>query len=477
MVLAAGLILLAQAVTNEALFEALQSRHYTEALRVAARLIETHPQDPRLWTAKGLAYKGLGRTREGLAAFENALKFGPRYLPALEGAAEMAYGLRSPIATRLLKRVLDLQPGNETAHAMSGVVAFEAGDCAGAVSHFEKSAHAIDGNEIALSQFGFCLVSTGRPLEAAAAFSRALDMNPSRAETRYNLGLAYFLGGDAGRALSVLEPLREHSDFGSDVLNLMASAYLSEDRVREAIEALRRATEVAPRDERNYLDLAVICMEHQAPDLALEMVSVGLKNIPDSPRLLATRGAIYATLSQPAKAEADFQLARRLTPDELYSTIGLSLLFRQTDELERAVAILREKLRRLPDDPTLNYLLADALLRSEPAATAERSGEARSALQRSVRAKPDFAKAHAELGKIYLQDGETDRGIRELRLAIRLDPKDRVALQQLTVALFGLGQVEDAKQLAAQLREILQREHEDEKHRNSFRLAKLPPAR
>jgi tetratricopeptide (TPR) repeat protein len=274
-----------------------------------------------------------------------------------------------------------------------------------------------------------------------------------------------------------LEPLTGHREFEGDVLNLLAAVYAAEDRIQEAMAALRRAAEIAPKDERNYLDLAVICMEHQAPNLALEMATVGLKNIPDSARLYATRGAINATMSRTEDAEADFEAAERLMPDALYGSVGLSLLFRQTNQLDRSIAILRERLRHAPDDPTLNFLLADALLRSEAQIDSQELKEARAALLRSVRAKPDFAKAHAELGKIYLKDGETEKAMNELRLALRQDPQDRVALHQLSIALQRQARTEEAREVATKLRNLLRRDQEEEKQRNRFALLKAPPSR
>jgi tetratricopeptide (TPR) repeat protein len=472
------LLLLAQPPpTENALLTTLKAGRYAEALRMTLPLIQAEPHNPRLWTARGLAHRGLGHAVEALGDFERALKISPKYLPALEGAAETAYATRDPRTARLLKTVLELEPANETAHAMSGVVAFEAKDCTGALSHFEKSRNAIVENEVALSQFGTCLISTGHSAEAADAFARALALNPSDAATRYNLGLSQSMAGLNTAAISTLEPLLGHCDFETDVLNLLAAAYASGGRIQDAIRALHKATEISPKDERNYLDLAVLCMEHQVPDLALDMAGAGLQNIPNSAALYAIRGAIYATMDRTENAAADFEAAERLMPEQLYGSVGQSLLFQQTNQPNRSVAVLRERLRRDPNDPTLNFLLADTLLRLSADVNSPQLMEARSALLRSVAAKPDFAKAHAELGKIYLKGGEPEKAMKELRLALELDPRDRIALQQLLIALHRLNDTKEASAVAATLRTLIWQDQEEERQRNRFSLLKAPPLR
>jgi tetratricopeptide (TPR) repeat protein len=472
------LALLAQPpISQNALFNALNAGQYTEALRMTQSLIQTEPQNPRLWTARGLAHKGLGQAAEALGDFERALEINPHYLPALEGAAEGTYAGRSPKAAQLLKAVLELQPDNQTAHAMSGVLAFEAKDCVGAISHFAQARSAIAENDVALSQFGSCLISTGRPDEAAKAFARTLTLYPSSTPARYDLALSQSLAGHHSAAIGTLEPLLGHCDFETDVLNLLAAEYAASDRIQDAIRALRKATELSPRDERNYLDLAVLCMQHEAPTLALEIAGVGLKNIPDSAPLHAIRGAIYATLDQAKNAEADFEAADRLMPEQLYGSVGLTLLSQQTSQLDRSVAILRDRLRRDAHDPTLNFLLADTLMRMRADMNSPEIREACAALLRSVAAKPDFAKAHAELGKIYLKGGEPEKAVQELRLALKLDPKDRIALQQLLIALRRLNHAHEAGAVAVTLRKLICQDQEEEKRRNRLSLLKAPPAR
>jgi tetratricopeptide (TPR) repeat protein len=178
--------------------------------------------------------------------------------------------------------------------------------------------------------------------------------------------------------------------------------------------------------------------------------------------------------AQSHEARDDQVQASTLDPDELYGSVGLSLVLRQADRLPEATALLRGKLARHPRDATLNYLLADVLLRSDPDPASPESAEARTALKRALLAKPDFAKAHATLGRLQLRAGEVAGAADELRMAVRIDPNDRLALNQLVLAYRRLGQQEDAAAVAGQLKKLVEAERTEEIARNRVRLYRAP---
>src|SRR6266849_723015 len=110
---------------GDSLSAALASRRCQEALEIADAEVKAHPADPRLWTARGMALEGLGRMRESIQSFSKALVIDAKYVPALEGSSEAAYASRDPRAEQFVAGLLALQPGNQTAHGMAGVLAFE----------------------------------------------------------------------------------------------------------------------------------------------------------------------------------------------------------------------------------------------------------------------------------------------------------------------------------------------------------------
>jgi cytochrome c-type biogenesis protein CcmH/NrfG len=102
-----------------------------------AALKET-PKDKRIWALRGMAYAGKGASSSALDSYQHAIKLDPAYLPALEGAAQIAYQQRSAAAKPLILRVLAQLPDDPTSHTMLAYLEYAAKDCAGAIPHFEK---------------------------------------------------------------------------------------------------------------------------------------------------------------------------------------------------------------------------------------------------------------------------------------------------------------------------------------------------
>lgn len=439
---------------------------YGDALQHIDEQLKEQPGNPNLWTLRGIALSNLKKPGESLQSFEKALSISPKLMAALEGAAEAAYSIRDRRAAQLVDRVLALQPENGTAHAMAGSLAVEAKDCTSAVDHFRRAKADIANNALALSQYGACLVETNQAADAVPPLERALSISRNNPAATYNLAVALEQLHQTEEAAALLQKMAP----ASESLNLLAEIYTEENRIPEAIAALRRATEIAPRDERNYIDLATLCLDHQSTDLGIQIAGIGLKNIPNSAKLYALRGAMYAEAGNSTAAAEDFEKARTIEPDELYGSVGLSLLLRENAKLAEAETIIRKRLRAAPNDPTLNYLLADLLIRGEAEPGSSEFRQAIALLNKSIKAKPDFVNAHAALGKLYMSAGKPVEAVSETERTLELAPNDHVALNQLILAYRKLGRNQQAEAAAQRLRALLAQEEKEEISRNRIRL-------
>ena len=425
--------------------------------------------NPRLWAARGAALTRLGRNAESLQSFEHALSISPKYLPALEGAADAAYGQDPRRAGGYVRRILAQDPGNRTAHAMAGAIAFEARDCRGVMDHFARSGEVARHSAEALAQWGECLTGAADATHAAERFRESLALHED-ARVRFHLAVALHLSGQQGAALEALRG----APADAAARNLAGAIYVAQSRFAEAVAAYREAIALAPGEPRHYIDLASLCLDHQSFDVAADVVNAGLAANPKSPALYTLRGAIAAQFSRMEEAAADFERAGRLEPDQIYSDAGLSLLLEQQDQIEQAIAVIRPRLAKAPGSAALHFILGDLLLKPQNATAAQRA-EARAQLTEAIRLKPDLAKAHAVLGKLLLQEGQAAAAVEQLRLALRHDPADRIALNQLVLAYRRLGRAEEARAAAAQLQRALTDERQAEVRKNGVRFVRLTP--
>jgi tetratricopeptide (TPR) repeat protein len=441
---------------QESWTDAFRARRFADAVAISESELKQTPRDATRWTKRALALEGLGRNAESIESFQRALELRPTFIPALEGAAEVAYKIRDRQAESFIAKLLKIDPRNTTAHAMAGVLAFEKHDCNTATRNFEQTGPELAQNQQAYSFFGACLLELNNAQKAVLVFTTLSKQFPESVNVRYNLGYAQFLNGNAGDAIVTLRPLTigEHPD--ASALNLVASAEAADGHLGTALEDLRKAAQLKPDAEDNYLDFATLCLEHDSLDLAEETVNIGLQNIPASARLYSMRGIINAQKNKFDESANDFEQANRLSPQKLYGSVGLSVLYAESKHPEESERILRSKLQTAPADATLNYLLADLLVNKPSGATDLDWAEAKAALLRSVAAKPDFSNAHALLGKVYRRTGENAKAIEQLKLALSHDPQNRVALNQMVSLLRSVGRAPEAAPYSASLRRVLQ---------------------
>ena len=433
--------------------------------------LQQQPSNPRLLAARGVALERLNRDRDALESFEESLAVSPKFLAALEGAAEITYRTHDPKVASYLSRIFLQDPQNAAAHGMAGALAFEEQDCHAANRHFAAAESALRNNPLALAQWGECLLAVDEPRLAIKQLEESLRLRPQDKRVSYNFALALHLDHRDEESIEVAKKLAADSD----VLNLLGSIYSSEDKVPEAIAAFRKATEVDPKNEQNYIDLASLCLDHQSFDVAADVVNVGIANIPDSAALYTLRGAIAAQTSNLEQSAADFEQANRLKPDANYGDVGLSLLLGQQSQLDEAIAVIRSRLKSTPNDAKLNFLLADLLMR-KPDDPQTGQNEARRLLTKAVRLQPEMAKAHAALGKLLLKSGQAEEAISELKLALAKEPNDRVALNQYVLALTRLHRTEEAKAAAERLRDVLSEDRREEVRKNRIRIVRSSAA-
>jgi len=144
-VTAAGLYLVlgAPAALDPAAHEPQLGRADVEAMveRLAQRL-ENRPDDAEGWAMLGRSYRVLGRDREAAQAYakaERVVNADPRLLVDYAESLALAHGgnLQGKPA-ELVARALELDPGNPLALMLSGAVAFQREDYAGAIARWEN---------------------------------------------------------------------------------------------------------------------------------------------------------------------------------------------------------------------------------------------------------------------------------------------------------------------------------------------------
>jgi len=456
--------------TVTATVEALRSGDYPKALSLARELVRAQPGDPRVWTLEGMALSRMGRIEESLKAFDQALKINPEFVPALEAVAQTAYKGGRPEASTLLESLIRLNPHEQTAHAMLGALAFKRKDCESAIAHFKESRQIIDNNPSALSEYGSCLAQTHQTANTIAVFERVCELRPEDSLARYDLAAVQYQAHLNELAIQTLQPLVKSPKPSVDALNLIAAAYEANQQTPLAVGALQQAIALAPQEVANYVDLAIICLDHKSFQVGVDILTAGLHALPDSAPLYIERGVLYVQMARYDEASSDFEKATSLNPSQNYSTVAMGISLLQGNEINKSLDVVRGRLKNTPNDPILNYLLAEILLRKGATPGTQEFQVAEDAARRSIHNKPDFPLARDVLSELYLRSGRTSEAIAESRQALKVDPNDQSAIYHLVEALRKTGDLTEVPSLVQRLGQVTGDARKQEAERNRYRL-------
>jgi tetratricopeptide (TPR) repeat protein len=459
---------------------------FPNALQSLQRVLQREPRNLKALNLLGIALTASGEIEKANREYTKALKIDPHFCPALKNLAINELTLkRTADAKAHMEQVLRSIPNDEVINLFLGEIYFAEQQCGPALTHYNRSRVRIIGDPTLILHFGECaleqqqrpaaitmldllpatsresqleaglmLAHAGVYTEAAAHFALARKISSDKYAAGYNEILAYVKAEHYPAAIQTAKELFAAGFERAELYNLVSQAFLKSGQLKEACDALRRATDLAPDDPTNYIDLAWICMDYGNYDLGIEITDIGLQHIPNSERLYFQRGAMRAMKGEVAESVRDFEKAAQLAPEKNLPYIALAIAWMQLGEVQKTIDLLRERVKRSPGDFLVHYMLGEALMRSGANVGSAAENEAMEAFERSISLNPQFVQPRAELGKILLKRGEVDRAIGQLEKARALDPSDPGPTYQLAQAYRKKGDRARAEELMGRLSKI-----------------------
>jgi tetratricopeptide (TPR) repeat protein len=238
------------------------------------------------------------------------------------------------------------------------------------------------------------------------------------------LGLAVIAWVYIGGAWRRSRPLRRHLNAGIQ----FASQGLGPQAEAEWKEAVRLDPNYAPA----YRLLAEYYLSAHHWPKALAALERLRKTAPDEEHLDCRLAACRLNLGDQVGAFRHSEAEVKRDPECVPALAASAFLLMEMGEKTRAASYLRKLSRLEPDDPVLNYMLAEALTDTF------NYGEARPVLERVIRLDPEHAEAYTLLGIGWIDDTSAPDHHRRAEQALRkslelnpLNPEARLALGRL----------------------------------------------
>ena len=305
-------------------------------------------------------------------------------------------------------------------HHQEGVTLAQSGQLDRAITELETARQLLPDDPRILNTLGGLLTRKGDAAGAEQHFRRALEIDPSLDPARKSLAIVYFLQERYSEATPHLKKLTESAATRTLAELLLGIIAAEEGRYEEAVGLLETAASLAYQQPRAILLLARSYAETQQPD----KIPALLERLEKLPTLTAEEhmeeAALYANLEQDAAAlrhlNAAAQGAEKPAAEDYY--LGLSLLYVEQGNSERADEIINAGLGRLPDSYRL-LVRKGAIL--EGASKAE---EAIQTFRKAMSLEPDHQLALAGLASTLTNGGEIKQALEILRAGTERFPDD-----------------------------------------------------
>lgn len=436
------------------IIQELHAGNPAHALSLVDAALRAAPHDCSLLSLQGVAFSGLGESQKALGSFRTALATCPDYLPALEGAAQIEFASNRDAADPLLRHILQLAPGDATAHAMLAASLRSAGSCSEALPHFQAGQSLFSSRPDLQQSYAACLVATGDPRAALTVFEDLLQSTPNDS-VRYDVALLQWRTGTGDVALKTLAPLLS-GVHPVPALALASKIHEERGETPEAVALLRQAIVQAPDQLDNYLDFAALAYRHNSFQVGVDILNSGLQRLGNSPPLLVARGVLEVQLSMSDAAIADFNLAHRLDPKLTFAADAVGILRSQQHQTGESLALFEQQARLHADDPLLQYLLAEQLAEQSEHNDPGRLDVAIAAARKAISLDSHYLAAHDLLALLYMRSDQPQLALAQTAAALALDPNDEAALYQEILARRRIGDTANLKGLSAKLVEARQ---------------------
>ena len=284
---------------------ALDKNNFEAAIPPLQKFLADKPDVAFAHFQLAYAYTGLNRVDEARAEYERCIALDPKMAEAHLNLGILLLEKDASAAVPPLRRAVDLLPSQSRPRFLLGVALERSGDLAGAAESFESAAHLDSADTEALTHLGDVYLQLKKPADAEKKFRAVLERQPKSPLALRGLALSldgqdkreavdayrnYLAAGPKDTAMRArfvqllvankqfAEALAEteKSESGQapslDALRLRADILIGQNKLDEAITALKQAVALAPQNAQLHGGLGRLYLQkREFPDAEREL--------------------------------------------------------------------------------------------------------------------------------------------------------------------------------------------------------------
>jgi tetratricopeptide (TPR) repeat protein len=388
-------------------------KDYAKAIQISDDLLKKNGKDTDALVFKARLLLADGKTSEGVAALQAAVKN---------------------------------DPASAAAHYYLGATYLQNNDRQKAEAEWASALATAGGFIQPYIAMARLKMDSGDPVEAAKLARQAVAINPNSIDAQMIVAMTSGSKDDFKRAMdNVEQAVKQNPNENLEVQ--IGGAYLGQGDLATAESRFEAVLKVDPESQDANRGLARVYLTQGKPEKAISRLSALAQNSKKAwpQRLMAE---VYVFQKNFPKAEEAYQRAIALEPDNAANKIALAELYAASGAVDRGISAYEDLIKTQPSNMLAKHRLAGFYL-------SQRS------FDKAIRVSDDILKsddkdteARIIKGRAYLAQQNSAQATQELLAAATKDPKSAAARLYLGVAYLQAGktpQAEDAWTEAARL--------------------------
>ena len=274
--------------------------------------------------------------------------------------------------------------------------------------------------------------------QAMVALERAVEINPSLAESRMNLGNIYLKKDRVTDAIFEYRAALEINPNDDKMHNNLGNAYARRGWHNDAIGEYTQSLRLNPDYIDAYKNLAKTYCNQQMFAMAQSTLKEAIGLEPKNADLYHQLGEVYSDMGHYETAIVHYKKTLKIKRDYAEAYYGLGLCYNGLGNVEDEIRAYKRALSIKPDMAAVLMNLGNVYFREKKYKTAIEY------YQKAVQIVPDESGVHYNIGAAYSNMSQFEEAVAEYEKAIVLEPKMGDAHHGLAVAFYNLEKYESA---------------------------------
>ena len=268
--------------------------------------------------------------------------------------------------------------------------------------------------------------------QALLALERAVEINPSLAESRLNLGNIYLKKERIGDAIYEYEAALEINPSNAKAHNNLGNAYTKRGWLSDAISQYTQSLKLDPNFIEAYKNLAnAYCKREMFGQAAVQLKQAIILE-PEDASCYSQLGDVYNQMGDYERAISQYKKALKIKGDFAEAHYGLALCYNKLGLVDDEIRAYKNALAIEPDMIAALANLGNAYFEKQNYDAAIEQ------YKKAVRIKPDDGSIHYNLGAAYSNKGQYEQAVAEYKKAVEIEPEMGDAHNGLAFAFYKL---------------------------------------